>query len=264
MIGLQARSAPAIAYARDLVAAGRVGRVTSATVRATRGAGAGGQVPAWATYTLDGENGAGTLEVAGGHTLDAVQHLLGAVRELSATLSVQRPTLTVAETGAVVPATSPDHLVLGATLAGGAALAAHVHDGQATAAGTRVEISGTDGDLLLVSTGRTAPAGVQVGELRLFGSDGSGVFEELPVPDRYRPAAGIEPSAEGFNVAQQYARLADDLRTGARTVPDFDDGLALHRLLDVVRSAARTGTRQTTGSVARSSRAQESVVEAHH
>ncbi|MGW2409571.1 Gfo/Idh/MocA family protein [Streptomyces sp. NPDC001739] len=86
-LGLQARYAPALAPARELVAQGRIGRVTSATVHAARGKAPGGAVPAWAAYTLDRDNGAGTLEVAGGHTLDALRYVLGDIGELSATLS---------------------------------------------------------------------------------------------------------------------------------------------------------------------------------
>jgi len=266
VVGLQARYAPAIAYARDLVAAGRVGRVTSATVHASRAGRADGLTPAWAAYTLDRQNGAGTLEVAGGHTLDAVQHLLGSeVCELSAVLSVQRRTATIAGSGAVVEATSPDHLLVHGALSSGAVLSAVVHDGKATDAGTRVEVSGTEGDLLLVSAGASASAGVQVGELRLYGSAGRvGAYEELPVPGRYRWASGIEPSAEGFNVAQLYARLARDLRTGARTVPDFDAGLRVHRVLDAVRRAAEGGARQRAGAASGSDRVQERVTDGLH
>ncbi|WP_158795060.1 hypothetical protein [Streptomyces sp. NRRL S-337] len=46
-------------------------------------------------------------------------------------------------------------------------------------------------------------------------------------------------------MAQLYARPALDLRTGSRTVPDFDAGLRLHRLLDAIRLSAETGTRRT-------------------
>ena len=211
-----------------------MGRVTSATVYAARSKGAGGRIPAWAAYTLDRDNGAGTLEVAGGHTLDALQYVLGDLSVEAATLEVRHPTYTVAETGDTVEATSPDHLVLDATLAGGAAVSARIHD--AEDAGARIEISGTEGDLAVVSEGA---AGIQIGALRLLGADiPGGVRRELPIPGRYH-RAGIDPAAEGFNVAQLYARLALDLRTGARDVPDFDDALRLHRLLDAIRRAPR-------------------------
>ncbi|MEU5418447.1 Gfo/Idh/MocA family protein [Streptomyces sp. NPDC020799] len=246
--GLQARYAPAIAYARELIADGRIGRVTSATVYAARAKGPGGQIPAWGAYTLDRTNGAGTLEVAGGHTLDALRYVLGDISDLSATLSVQRTHHTIAGTGDTVEATSPDHLLLNATLTSGAVVSAHIHDAKPTEARTRLEISGTEGDLAIVSTGAHGPAGIQMGELRLLGTGGaSGTCQELPIPSRFRRPAGIDPAAEGFNVAQMYARLAHDLRTGSHSVPDFAAGLRLHRLLDVIRLSAATGTRQPLG-----------------
>lgn len=47
----------------------------------------------------------------------------------------------------------------------GAVLSLHVHSGKVTEPGTRIEISGTEGDLALVSAG----AGSPYGELRLHG-----------------------------------------------------------------------------------------------
>uniref|UniRef100_A0AAU2VN89 Gfo/Idh/MocA family oxidoreductase n=1 Tax=Streptomyces sp. NBC_00008 TaxID=2903610 RepID=A0AAU2VN89_9ACTN len=246
VIGLQARHAPAIAYARDLVAEGHVGRVTSATVYAARGKGAGERIPAWAAYTLDSDSGAGLLEIAGGHTLDALRYVLGDFRDLSASLSVQHPRYTVAETGETVEATGPDHLLLNATLGGGAVVSAHIHDAKVTDARTRLEISGTRGDLVITSTEAGGAAGIQIDELRLLGTPApGGTLQELPIPGRYRWASGTRPDAEGFNVAQMYARLALDLRTGSRDSPDFDAGLRAHRLLDVIRLSAATGARQS-------------------
>ncbi|MYW01855.1 Gfo/Idh/MocA family oxidoreductase [Streptomyces sp. SID3343] len=248
VVGLQARYAPAIAYARELVAAGHVGRVTAATVYAARGKGARERIPSWAAYTLDRDNGAGTLEVAGGHTLDALQYVLGDISDLSATLSVRQPVYTLAETGASVEATGPDHLLLNATLTSGAVVSAHIHDAKVTDARTRLEISGTEGDLAIVSTEAGGPAGIQIGELRLLGTGVSGdTYQELPIPARYRRTSGIAPGAEGFNIARMYARLAVDLGTGAHGVPDFHAGLRLHRLLDAIKLSAETGARQSMG-----------------
>lgn len=257
-LGLQARYAPAVGRARELIADGYVGRVTSATVYSALGMGAAGRVPAWAAYTLDRRNGAGLLEVAGGHTLDALQYVLGDFGELSADLSVRTPVHTVAGTGTTVEVTSPDHLLLNGTLAdgavaggavaGGAVVSAHIHGAKVSEARTRLEISGTRGDLALVTVGPYSAAGIQIGELRLLGGHTvDGAQRELPVPRRHRRADGIPLGAEGYNVAQTYARLASDLRTGARTTPGFDEGVRLHRLLDVIRLSAGTGTRQVVG-----------------
>ncbi|MDP9842543.1 Gfo/Idh/MocA family protein [Streptosporangium lutulentum] len=244
-IGLQARHSPVIGYARELIAGGYVGRVTAATIYAARAKGAGGLLPTGFEYTVDRANAAGTLEVAGGHTLDALEHLLGGITELSAGLSIRRSRQTVPETGETLEVTSPDQIVLHATLAGGAVVSAHIHDAKATDGRTRFEITGTEGDLAIVS-GAGGPGGIQMSELRLLGAQGvGGSWQELPAPDRYRWIPGAAHGIEVFNVAQTYARIADDLRTGARTTPDFDDGLRLHRLLDTVRLSAETGTRRS-------------------
>ncbi|WP_380281667.1 Gfo/Idh/MocA family protein [Kitasatospora purpeofusca] len=243
VIGLQARYAPAVAQARELIAAGRLGRITAVTVYAARGKAAGGRIPGWAVYTLDRANGAGLLEVAGGHTLDAVAHVLRAelaeLVDVSATLAVQHPTATVAETGERVDVTSPDHLLLHGRFANGALLSAHIHDGKAGHGHTRIEISGTEGDLTLLSAGPAGPAGVQIGELLLLSTAaGASGPQELPIAARHRLP---DPGAEARNVAGLYARLAEDLREGTRTTPDFTDGLRLHRLLDTVRASAADG-----------------------
>ncbi|ETK32158.1 Gfo/Idh/MocA family protein [Microbispora sp. ATCC PTA-5024] len=244
-MGLQGRFAPAVAYARDLIADGRVGRVTSAAVYSALGKGAGGTLPAWSAYTADRANGAGLLEVVGGHTLDVVEHLLGDIGALSAMLSTRLPQYTVEETGEKIEADTPDHVLVSAALDGGAVASAHLQLVKVTDARTRIEIAGTEGDLALVSTGPGGPYGVQIGELRLLGTaPGSGSWEELPIPDRYLWVPGQARAMEAVNVAQLYARLADDLRTDARTVPGFDEGVRLHRLLDAVRRSDATGTRR--------------------
>lgn len=244
-VGLQARHSPAIGHARELIAGGHIGRVTSATVYAARAKGAGARMPAGFEYTLDLANAAGTLEVVGGHTLDALEQLVGRIAELSAGLSVQHPRMTVSETGETIEVTSPDQVVLHATTAGGAAISAHIHDAKATDGRTRIEITGTGGDLAIVS-GAGGPGGIQMSELRILGSQGvGGPWQELPIPDGYRRIPEAARGTEVANVAQTYVRIADDLRTGGRTTPDFDEGLRLHRLLDAVRRSAETGTRQS-------------------
>ncbi|MCC9308787.1 Gfo/Idh/MocA family oxidoreductase [Kitasatospora sp. RB6PN24] len=244
-IGLQARYAPAVLRARQLIDEGYLGELTSVTAHAGRAKGAGESMSDWAVYTLDRANGAGTLEVAGGHTLDAVQHLGGELTRVQAELAIRRASYPVSGTNQRVPVTSPDQLLLGGAVATGAVVSAHIHDGKLAGAGTRVELTGTEGVLRLESTGPAGPAGIQMGELRLLGSrDLGGELAELPLPNELFAVGAADSGPEGFHVAQLYARLAADLRSGARTVPDFTDGLRLHRLLDAVRRSDATGRRQ--------------------
>src|SRR5882724_2839412 len=84
--GLQARSAPSVAYVHDLIEQGYVGDVLS-TMLIGSGMGWGPTVEPYNAYMNDKKNGATMLSVALGHTADALCHCLGEVRELSATMT---------------------------------------------------------------------------------------------------------------------------------------------------------------------------------
>src|SRR5439155_24193111 len=87
--GLQARSAPSVAYVRDLIRQGYVGEVLSTTLIGS-GMGWGPTVEPYNAYLNDRKNGATMLTIAVGHAADALCHCLGEVRELSATMTVRR------------------------------------------------------------------------------------------------------------------------------------------------------------------------------
>jgi predicted dehydrogenase len=245
-VGLQARFAPAVNYARELIADGYVGRVTSANVLVARGKGAAEAMPGWTAYTLNRDNGAGVLEVSGGHTLDALEYILGSrLTGVSARLSVQRPSYILQETGETVPVTSPDQILVHAALGSGAVVSAHIHDAKLTSGRTRLEIAGTEGDLVIETTGPQAAMGIQISDLRLDGSRGpGGTYREMPVPDRFRHVPASLPADAVLNVAQLYSRLADDIHSsGTSSVPDFDDAVHAHRLLDMIRRVTGPGGR---------------------
>src|SRR5438445_3097733 len=79
--GLQARSAPSVAYVRDLIRQGYVGEVLSTTLIGS-GMGWGPTVEPYNAYLNDKKNGATMLSIALGHATDALCHCLGEVREL--------------------------------------------------------------------------------------------------------------------------------------------------------------------------------------
>src|SRR5256885_17243896 len=74
--GLQARSAPSVAYGRDLIEQGYVGEVLSTTLIGS-GIGWGATVEPFNVYLNDRKNGAALVSVAVGHTADAAGHCLG-------------------------------------------------------------------------------------------------------------------------------------------------------------------------------------------
>src|SRR2546427_12196468 len=74
--GLQARSAPSVAYVHDLIKQGYVGEVLSTTLIGS-GMGWGPTVEPYNAYLNDKKNGATMLSIALGHAADALCHCLG-------------------------------------------------------------------------------------------------------------------------------------------------------------------------------------------
>ncbi|WP_416969615.1 Gfo/Idh/MocA family protein [Streptomyces sp. 4F14] len=246
-VGLQARHAPAVRHARSLLTGGAIGRVTGVHVYAARAKGVGGTITSDAVYTLDRRNGAGTLEVAGGHTLDLLEFLAGPVTRLSADLCVRQPRLTVSDTAESVGVTSPDHVMVQGLLGTGVPVSVHIHDGKSGDARTRLEFSGTRGSLAVVSEGPAAGHGIQVSDVHLYEATATDTaWTHLDTPPAHTAPVDV-PATAVRNVAELYTALAADIRTGTRTVPDFETGLRLHGLLDTVRASDESAAGQVRG-----------------
>jgi predicted dehydrogenase len=231
--GLQGRFAPAVVRAREMIAEGAIGTVLSATLYSSRSKGSTRDVPAWTAYTYDAANGAGLVEVLGGHAFDLVQHLLGPVHAITGRTAIRSPQHWVAETGERVSVTAPDQLAVIAELVTGALVSVHVHDGEPAQPRTRLEITGTAGNLTLVSAPETSPwaAQLQIGRLSLLQSrPGQAMWTRVPLNTD-------DPSAlpvEAVNVARLYQQLAADLGAGVQHVPSFREAHELHALIEQI------------------------------
>src|SRR5881275_79398 len=235
--GLQARSAPSVAYVHDLIKQGYVGEVLSTTLIAS-GMGWGPTVEPYSAYLNDKKNGATMLSIAIGHAGDALCHCLGEVRELSATMTVRRKSFTIAGTGESKPMTAEDQVLVSGLLEGGAALSIYYRGGVSRGTNLLWEINGTEGDLQLTAAG----GHTQIFEMTIRGAkNGQSALEVLPVPQQYRWAP---PQGPATNVAQAYARFARDYREGTHFCPTFDDAVTRHRMLNAIETAAATGQRQ--------------------
>src|SRR5881296_412686 len=238
--GLQARSAPSVAYVHDLIKQGYVGEVLSTTLIGS-GMGWGPTVEPYNAYLNEKKNGATMLSIALGHAADALCHCIGEVRELSATMTVRRKSFTIAGTGESKPMTADDQVLVSGLLKGGAALSIHYRGGVSRGTNLLWEINGTEGDLQLTAAGGQA----QIFEMTLRGGkDAQSSLELLSVPEKYRWSPPQGPST---NVAQAYAHFAHDYREGTHLCPTFDDAVTRHRMLDAIETSAATGQRQTLG-----------------
>jgi len=237
VIGLQARSAPALRFARDLVAEGYLGRVLSVHANSSGFANGGGVLAEDRGWVADDRNGLSALTVRAAHTLDAAQFCAGPVLALSAEVLVATPTALIGDTGRTVPRTAPDQVLMHGLVDGGASLSGRFLLGVRGDEAPLLTICGTAGTLTV--TGEGEEPQIQFSPLRLQVARHGSPFTDLAVPASYRRAPRDLPPGPVAAVAEHYLSLGE--------APGFGDAVMLHRLLDTIRLAATTGRCQQAG-----------------
>jgi len=233
IVGLQARSDPAILYARDLVQSGYIGEVLTAHLNTA--------VPAvlqrgpgriWQGVRA---NGANTLTIAGGHAIDAMCAILGELAEVSARVSTRIPEWRTLE-GKAVPVDAPDSVNVIGRLVSGAEVSVNVAAVPSNPSGNRMEIYGREGALVVRTDGsfNTGPSSVHAGK-------GKEAMVAMPVPSRYKVVPDGTPAGPPYNVAQVYARAADALRHAGSFDVDFTLAVQRHRMIDAIERSSATG-----------------------
>jgi len=233
IVGLQARSDPAILYARDLVQAGYVGDVLTASL--TTAAQAVLQRGPGRIWQGVRANGANTMTIAGGHAMDAMCAVLGEFAELSARVSTRIPEWRTLE-GTPVPVDAPDSITVAGRLVSGAEVSINVAAVPSNPAGNRMEIYGREGALVIRADGS-----LNIGPSQVSGGKGKEPMVSMPVPTKYRVAPEGTPGGPSYNVAQAYARATDALRGGPSFEVDFDLALRRHTMIDAIERSSATG-----------------------
>src|SRR5437867_3741761 len=240
VVGLQARQAPAIEFARQLLGDGYVGEVLSTTM-------VGLSVPGNIVvrpnaYMLDETNGANVLTTAVGHSIDTLNYVLGEFAELSAVSDLRRPLITIEETGEQIKKTAADQIAVIGTLTSGVTVSIHVREAVAGGVGFLWEINGSDGTLRI-----TADASYpEIFPLTVFGAHRRNEFTELTVPAALTqkwPALTSLEGAPAYNVGRAYAAFAADIKNGTHTVPDFADAVRRHEVIAAIERSAASGER---------------------
>ncbi|MBB6107294.1 Gfo/Idh/MocA family protein [Mucilaginibacter lappiensis] len=234
--GLQALSLPETLYLKKVIADGLIGDVLSSGI-----IGSGGM---WADirseenlYLIDPANGATMLEVPFAHTLAAYLHIIGKYKTISATFARRRKEVTLLTTGEKVPQLSNDQVVVSGILEGGAVSNIHYRSGMSAGTNFLWEINGTKGDILI--TGdlghyQLTPVNIQ------YAASGN-KLQQMEIPTEFL-AAGIQtPGQPVRGLYFAYKAVLADIRNNTRHVPDFKDGVAMHKLLDNIRISADEG-----------------------
>ena len=232
IVGLQARSDPTLMYARDLIHEGYIGEVLTANLRVIsqqaleRGAGR--------IWQGNRTNGANTLTIAGGHAIDGLCYVLGEFDALAARLATRIKAWKSTETGQDVPVDSPDTISVAGVLQSGAEVSVHVAAIPFHPSGTRLEIYGRNGTMVI-----SAPRSFNIGPNVLYAAKGNAPLAEMPVPAQYTLVPEGTPSGPPHNVAQAYRRAAHAFAAGTGFEVDFDLAVTRHKLIDAIeRSAA--------------------------
>ena len=193
-------------------------------------------------YMLDKANGANVLSIAVGHSLDALNFVLGEFADLSAVSDLRRPLITIEETGEQIVKTAADQIAVIGTLTSGATASIHVREAVAGGTGFLWEINGTGGTLRV-----TADAAYpEIYPLTVAGAHGQDQPAELAVPAALAqkwPALSSLQGAPAYKVGPAYAAFAADTANGTDTVPDFADAVRRHEVIAAIERSAASGER---------------------
>jgi predicted dehydrogenase len=232
IVGLQARSDPAILCARELIQGGYIGEVLTASL--TTSAQAVLQRGPGRIWQGVRANGANTLTIAGGHAIDALCAVLGEFAEISARVSTRIPQWRTLE-GAPVSVDAPDSVNVIGRMVSGAEVTVNVA-AVPTPGGNRMEIYGREGTLVVRADGS-----FNIGPSQVHGGKGKDAVAPMPIPSKYRIAPDGIPSGPPYNVAQAYARAAEALRGDGSFDVDFNLAVRRHKLIDAIERSSATG-----------------------
>lgn len=233
IVGLQARSAPAILYAHDLIKEGYIGEVLTATLIT----GAQAQLQRGPGRIWQGirANGANVMTITGGHAIDALCAVLGEFDEVAARVATRIPEWRTPE-GKAVPVDAPDSINVIGRMVSGAEVSVSVAAVPSNPGGNRIEIYGREGALAIRAEGS-----FNTGSSQLLAGRGKEPMAEMTIPSKYKLVPEGTAAGQPYNVAQAYARMAPALRGGPGFDVDFDLAVQRHKLIDAIERSSATG-----------------------
>lgn len=200
-----------------------------------------------------------------GHAFEKVMAIMGQdVASIAADMAIKVPERPALDTGEAILSNQVDNMNYLVRMADGTMGTIQVCYTGWFGTGTRFEVYGTEG-MLLLTTGRPSaewrkdtglgdPTG---GVVRLYGARVDmerlladptpperlqGQFEEIPIPDRHLYVSGIEQERATFAVAQTWARFHEAIREDVECSPSFQDGYKIHLILDAAEKSVATST----------------------
>ncbi|KAI8932713.1 hypothetical protein NX059_010205 [Plenodomus lindquistii] len=238
MIGLQVLKNPSIIKAKEIVESGKLGRILNTTMYG-HGMIFGGSTDQAHLYLTPIENGANLLTIPFGHAMAGLCHVLGEIKDISATLLNLYPELTLVDDAGnpikTVKKTSHDHVSINGVLAngGGFVNVNYMPGASRTGNDFHWQIVGTEGSLVL----KGPPGG---GHVQIFQPTVSIALngEELREVEVEKAA---DPS---INVGKAWDAWEGVGLDKGYSVTTFEDAVLRHKMIDAIYRSAETGKRE--------------------
>ncbi len=232
-VGLQGTFSPGLRLVADLVGQGRIGRPVTfeASLLQSRFG-----VDSDRSWLVDQSEASGALFVASAHLIDAVQYLLGEISSLAGVERLSAPDGSFDDTGEHFVWRTSDTVMLVAELASGVVGTFNVSNVTYPPQGFNLRITGDEGQVVA-----RAPRYLQFSPITVSVGVVSGELEAVEVPTR-SPSTLLDEDYPATNVARSLEAFVRSIRSGAPFRPDFQDGLALHRVLDALARSSSLRT----------------------
>ncbi|KAF1914717.1 NAD-binding Rossmann fold oxidoreductase family protein [Ampelomyces quisqualis] len=239
MVGLQARQCPSIIKAKEIIAAGKLGKILGTTMYG-HGLLFGAAVPENFLYCLPIEAGANILNIPFGHATDALCYVLGELKDISATLANLRPEHDLLgqdnKVKGKVQKTAHDYVSIVGRLAdgGGVVNVTYAPDSSRTGRNFYWEINGTDGSLVLENPNAMG------GHVQMF----QPATIKLTIGNDTEEVQTEKAADISFNVGKAWDAWAGVGLDQGHSVTTWDDALVRHKMIDAIYRSAERGTRE--------------------
>jgi predicted dehydrogenase len=239
VVGLQRRLAPHNRFVRNLIADNYIGKLRSVRMHVSMNY-FQETMPKALAWTIPEENFSTVVAIYAGHFLDMLFHSTRRPLSISAITQNQFKTMTIAETGEVIPTTSPHQLVLIGDFGDDAVLSVHIEGGKRNGSGVQIDITGTEGDIRITNVSAFG----DVGDAYVVeGAHGDNLpLAKLDIPASYDwlPESGLPEAV--LELANLYVAFARG-KEGVDAAPTFKDALWMHGIMDDFVASSRGGVR---------------------
>ncbi|KAH8680641.1 hypothetical protein BX600DRAFT_444842 [Xylariales sp. PMI_506] len=244
IVGLQGTQSPYVAKIREIIAAGKIGRVLSTTFVGCS-THAGPQEREAVEYLFKADVGGNPLTIFFGHSFQTVSSVLGELASFSSLVDIRVPTVELTDLPSNDPArrvvrtikreTHDQVLLQGRFEEDGVLLAYHLHVGKAIAPGEglRWRILGDHGEIAIAASGTNLHGANTHGSFKVYDNRTDEVVDVTPLADEWD---ALPPPAQ--NTARVYEAFADGKTDG---FPDWDLAVRRHKLIDEIYQREKDG-----------------------